>query len=208
MMSSKKDNKMIDIPSREGAIDYHVHTKYSACSNSEIKDVIRVAVNRGLSGIAITDHNTMRGVLQAKSDKIKIIRGMEIKCQYGEMLCLYLNEEIKSRDFWEVADIVKEQGGKIFIAHPFDPFRTPWKNWSKELLKKIDGIEDHNGRCFFNSKAVKFAKEKNLRTIQGSDAHTLSEIGSFEPTVFTIGLALYSAFLRRTVNLEQFRNSK
>ena len=45
--------------------DLHVHTKYSFDCLLEPRTVVKVASMRGLSAIAVTDHNTIRGSLAA-----------------------------------------------------------------------------------------------------------------------------------------------
>ena len=42
-------------------VDFHIHTKYSYDSLMEPDKIIRNAVKRGLDGIVICDHNTIRG---------------------------------------------------------------------------------------------------------------------------------------------------
>ena len=46
--------------------DLHIHSKYSACSNLKLKIILKFAKKRKLDGIAVTDHNTMKGALQLK----------------------------------------------------------------------------------------------------------------------------------------------
>jgi predicted metal-dependent phosphoesterase TrpH len=42
------------------------HTKYSADGYIEAKTLVKVAVKAGLTGVAVTDHNTIKGGLEAK----------------------------------------------------------------------------------------------------------------------------------------------
>ena len=43
--------------------DLHIHTKYSACSNLEPLTILRAAKKRKIDGIAVTDHNSLKGAI-------------------------------------------------------------------------------------------------------------------------------------------------
>ncbi|MEE8167825.1 MAG: PHP domain-containing protein [Candidatus Hydrothermarchaeales archaeon] len=166
-------------------IDLHVHSKYSKDCWLELKDLLKVAQTR-LDAIAITDHDTIRGGLEARrlveegEAEIKVIVGAEIKTNKGEVMGYGLEEEIAARDFWEVVDAIREQGGIVGVSHPFDSIRPHSLKPGKDILQGIDTVEVFNSRCIlasFNEKAMKFAIENNLGMTAGSDAHTLQEIG-------------------------------
>ena len=79
--------------------DFHTHSKYSADGYIEPKIMVKIAAKVGLSGIAVTDHNTIKGGLTAKkyeNDKIQVIVGSEILTDKGEIIGIFLTEEIKS----------------------------------------------------------------------------------------------------------------
>ena len=48
-------------------LDLHVHSMYSPDSTLQPERIIKLSKKRGLSGIAITDHNTMAGAIKMKS---------------------------------------------------------------------------------------------------------------------------------------------
>ena len=64
--------------------DLHIHTCFSDSSSSP-QDVVRQAVAQGLSCIAITDHDTVDGVMptvQAAQDyDLEIVSGVELSCE-------------------------------------------------------------------------------------------------------------------------------
>lgn len=85
-------------------IDLHVHTNISDGTLSPT-EVVERALNIGLSAIAITDHDTVAGVAQAKqaashlageSIEFEVISGVEISAEYHgkdiHILGLYVNE--------------------------------------------------------------------------------------------------------------------
>ena len=51
---------------KQNETDLHIHSKYSYDGILEPKDIVKIAIKKGLDGIAITDHNTVKGALEAK----------------------------------------------------------------------------------------------------------------------------------------------
>lgn len=159
-------------------LDLHIHSKYSFDSTSSPRKILRVAKKRELEGVAITDHNTIKGsimALRADTDGIVTIIGSETGTEVGHILGLFLNDEIKSRTSLEVIDEINEQGGLAVLAHPFK--RT--NEIDGEIIKKFDAIEVFNARTkkSANIKAMDFAKDYNMPVTAGSDAHFYFEIG-------------------------------
>jgi predicted metal-dependent phosphoesterase TrpH len=164
--------------------DLHIHTKRSPCSNLKPELVLKIAKKKKLDGIAVTDHNTIKGsldVLKLNKDKnFEVIPSAEIRTNYGDVLAYYIQEEIKNRELFKVIDEVRKQGGLISIAHPF---RTiPWLRFRYPLEKlkgKIDAIEAFNSRMLIgeNSKAARVAEKLNIAKTGGSDGHFWFDIG-------------------------------
>ena len=165
-------------------IDLHVHSKYSSDGVLDPKKIVKIAMKRGLSGIAITDHNTIKGGLEAKkyeTEDFKVIAGSEIMTERGEITGLFLSEEVKSKDVQNVISEIKDQNGIIVIPHPFDELRHSAFHPTEEDVKFVDCVEGFNSRCIFqkyNRKAVDFGRKHNLTIVGGSDAHFLNEIGN------------------------------
>jgi len=163
--------------------DLHIHSKYSYDGVLEPKTIVDIAIKKGLQGIAITDHNTIKGGLEAKeyeSKDLQVIVGSEISTEKGEIIGLFLSQEIKSRDVHSVVAEIKDQGGIVVIPHPFDGLRSSAFRVSEEYVKFIDAIEGFNSRCVlqrYNRKAIEFATRYNLSVVAGSDAHYANEIG-------------------------------
>jgi predicted metal-dependent phosphoesterase TrpH len=164
--------------------DLHIHSKYSSDGVLEPQKIVKIAIKRGLKGIAITDHNTIKGGLEAKkygSEEFTVIVGSEIATERGEIIGLFLSEEVKSRDVQDVISEIKEQDGIAVIPHPFDELRHSAFHPSEEDVKFIEGVEGFNSRCVFqnyNKIAVEFAIKHNLTITGGSDAHFMNEIGN------------------------------
>lgn len=164
--------------------DLHIHSKYSSDGVLDPEKIVKIAMKRGLNGFAITDHNTIKGGIKAKRyerENFKVIIGSEISTERGEIIGLFLEEEIKSKDVQDVISEIKEQNGIIIIPHPFDELRHSAFHPTDEDAKFIDCIEGFNSRCVFqkyNKEAVEFAMEHKLTITGGSDAHFANEIGN------------------------------
>jgi len=165
----------------------HVHTNCSPDSLSSEKDVISACMKRGLSGVAITDHNTIRGALAAKKSAppgFTIIIGEEIQTRDGEIIGYFLEENIPPHlPAEETVKRIKAQGGLVGIPHPFGSFRQT--RLKEETLEKIVGkadiiIETFNSRNICkrdDQKALNLARKNGTAQVAGSDAHLSSEIG-------------------------------
>ena len=103
--------------------DLHIHSKYSSDGVLEPEEIINAAKKKGLDGIAVTDHNTIKGGLETKRFETKdfeVIIGSEIMTERGEITGLFLSQEITSKDVQGVFSEIKGQGGIVVIPHPFD----------------------------------------------------------------------------------------
>lgn len=159
-------------------LDLHIHSKYSFDSISQPKKIIKIAKNKGLNGVAITDHNTIKGSLEAEKlnedENFIVITGAEIQTEIGDVIGLFLNEEIKSRNSIEVIEEIHKQGGISVLPHPYKGHRL-----NDEIIRKVDAIEVFNSRVRKedNEKAMKLAEQFKKPITNGSDAHFLYEIG-------------------------------
>lgn len=165
-------------------IDFHCHSYYSRDGFSAPEDLIKTARKKGLDGIALTDHDTSRGwkeaALAAEKLKVSLVLGEEIKTDKGDVLGLFLKNEIKPGRFVDIVKEIKTQGGVAIVAHPFH-FVEYFKDDLEKYKDLIDGVEAFNARLPFYSgdkTAFDFAKKYNLAMTAGSDAHYYKEIGN------------------------------
>jgi len=160
-------------------LDLHSHSKYSPDATIDPAKLEKILEKKGIDGIAITDHNTIRGGIEAKKlvkNKI-IIPGVEYRTDMGDVIGLFVQEEIKARQHEEVIDELRGQGAIVVLPHPFDSFRKP----AYTIADKVDAIESFNSRCAFNSlneKAAELAASLGKPQTGGSDAHFGFEIGN------------------------------
>ena len=159
-------------------IDFHTHTYHSYDSFMEPARILKIAAERGLSGIVINDHNTIKGGLECqavnKNANLQVIVGAEIATDIGDVTGIFLKEEISSRKFSDVIQEIKNQGGLTILNHPFVGHKLDELNFDG-----IDLIEGFNSRVDFdrNMLAVALANKLNKPVIAGSDAHLYAEIG-------------------------------
>ncbi|MBD3263306.1 PHP domain-containing protein [Candidatus Woesearchaeota archaeon] len=160
-------------------LDLHVHTKYSNDGFEEIVDLIKKAKKIGLDGFAITDHDTVAGLKEAKKladkENFLIIPGIEIASKDGDIVALGINKKIpKNLSAKKTINKIHEMGGIAIAAHPFGMLyhRNSVGILASEL--PFDAVEAINSRCYSaNNIAQKIDKTK----IAGSDAHIKEELG-------------------------------
>jgi predicted metal-dependent phosphoesterase TrpH len=175
-------------------IDLHCHTGASFDSLSDIGAVVRAAAARGLTHLAVTDHDRIDGALKARDvapDGLTIIVGEEIKTVDGDLIAVFLQAAVPpGMNAVETIAAVREQGGLVGVPHPFDRFRGYGHQSGASLADiadKVDWIEAFNGRVIggsANEKAALFAKERSLPGVCGSDSHTVLEVGVAYNRVF------------------------
>jgi len=165
-------------------IDMHVHTCYSKDATLSLETIMESCRRRGLDGVAITDHNTIAGALALKEiAPLVIIVGEEIDTTRGEILGLFLKEEIPGGLTPEEAMArIREQGGLVGVSHPLDRLRRSALGQAAllDILEELNFLEGFNSRVTFpsdNRKAQALAQAQGLPITAGSDAHTAYEIG-------------------------------
>lgn len=164
-------------------IEMHAHTYFSSDGLITPKEMSKIIEKKKVDCVCITDHDTVKA--WEKFKHLNVIQGVErtIIEENGNkfhLLCYFLNEEIKSQNFEEVIDSVREQDGFCSIAHPFDVPRAAPSNLDL-YYKKVDALEVLNSRIRHkkcNEKALKFAESHGMNQTAGSDAHHHTEIGN------------------------------
>jgi predicted metal-dependent phosphoesterase TrpH len=169
-------------------VDLHLHTEWSHDCSIGVADLVDHAERIGLGGIAVTDHNVFGGALEASelaSDRdLVVIPGQEVKTEgQGEVIGLFLQEEIqRGMTFAETVAAVREQGGLVYLPHPFDRLHAIADPATLHAhLAEIDVFEVFNARLLresFNEEALRFARKYRLLQGAGSDAHVLQGVGT------------------------------
>lgn len=160
--------------------DLHIHSCYSGDSDSAPEDIVRIAKDRDLDGLAILDHNTLRGYRKAVKSSLDLIvvPGIEVSTPDGHVLAIGIQEEIGRRpSISEALDAIKDHGALAIAAHPY---RFASGIGEKKILKySWDGIEGLNGRGWTvrNRQARSLAERLDLPVTGGSDSHRLKTVG-------------------------------
>ncbi len=165
-------------------IDLHCHTRASFDCLSDPADVVRLAAERGLTHLAITDHDRIDGALEGQAAApagLTVIVGEEVKTTDGDLICVFLQEAIPpGLSPVETIAAARAQGGLVGIPHPFDTFRGSLSRGGQlaQIAPLVDWIEGHNARLVGrgNEQAVAFAAEHARPVVAVSDAHSLIEI--------------------------------
>ena len=164
--------------------DLHVHTRYSSDGAMSPSQLAAIARRRGLTCLAVTDHNSLAGALELVGDEsLQIIVGEEIRTTEGEITGLFLQEAVpKGLTAGETVLRIREQGGLVYLPHPFDRLRGSvlLPRAVQEILPYVDIVEVYNSRNVLpqdNARALVFAREHNLVAAGGSDAHIPYEVG-------------------------------
>jgi predicted metal-dependent phosphoesterase TrpH len=172
--------------------DFHTHDRFSRDSILSEDKFIRVALERGLTHVAVTNHNNVEGAIAVRDrvaalgvdDRLTVILGEEVSTSDGEVVGLFLDRTIpRGLTADQTADEIHAQGGLVSIPHPFDPFRASHiQRAPLEKLAaagKIDMIEVFNSRVTFsrhNEQAAEFAARHAIPGIACSDSHSAFEV--------------------------------
>ncbi|HEV8459443.1 MAG TPA: glycosyltransferase [Gaiellaceae bacterium] len=169
-------------------VDLHMHTSWSHDCSIDAAELVDHAESEGLGAIAVTDHNVFGGALEAvdyaRGRELIVIPGEEVKTDgQGEVIGLFLEREIpRGMSFEETIAAIREQGGLVYVPHPFDRMHSiPDPRTLHRHLADIDVLEVFNARLLFesyNDEALRFARKYNLTMGAGSDAHVLQGVGT------------------------------
>ena len=177
------------------AADLHMHSTASdgVATPREILEWVRDETD--LAVIAITDHNTNAGGLEAariavdEGIPVDVIVGQEVESSAGHIIGLWTPELIRpGMSACDTVGAIHEQGGFAIAAHPYAP-----RLWANAGLDRGDtctyDTTDYDGFEVANSTPLLFVgnwwaraywrrNAHRLARTGGSDAHILSIIGT------------------------------
>ena len=162
-------------------IDLHIHTMYSFDCTVKPEEMVIASMKRGLQGIAITDHGSIKGVERAKKaarrfsdSQFLVIPGMEIVTPIGDVIALFIQEPPRAKTLEKLWDEAKKTGAILMLPHP-----ARGHSELNRLASVMDCIETLNSRSSIhqNLEALQLAKRFGASTTGGSDAHSLEAIG-------------------------------
>lgn len=173
--------------------DLHIHSIYSHDGTSSIPAILKyVADQTDLSVIAITDHDTTRGVFEAMDLAprygVQVIPGCEVSTADGHLLTLFVTQAIPAGlPAVETVRRAGELGGICIAPHPeaqgtsslnretlFKALADP------EIARILVGVETFNGGLVYtrsNKAALEITQSLDIASVGNSDSHILQTIG-------------------------------
>jgi predicted metal-dependent phosphoesterase TrpH len=168
-------------------IDLHCHTSASFDSLATLDAVLRAAATRGLTHLAVTDHDRIDAALRARDiapPELTVIVGEEVNTADGDLIAIFLSELVPpGLSAVETIAAVREQGGLVGVPHPFDRLRGFGRKSGAQvesIAGLVDWIETYNARVIggsANERAARFAQEHSLPGLAASDSHSVIEVG-------------------------------
>lgn len=184
--------------------DLHMHSFFSADAAASPEELIAAARAKGLSGIAITDHDSCEAhaYLREKGleredglpvDDFLVVPGMEVSTADGHLLCIgTLLPVMRGAPAAVVFEEIRRRGGVAIPAHPYDRWRAGIR---EEVLTDLplEALEVFNAAVSsrsYNDLAAAYAKKRGISMLAGSDAHHASAVGisstAFDMDTFTV----------------------
>ncbi|MDC0244887.1 PHP domain-containing protein, partial [Pseudomonadota bacterium] len=165
--------------------DLHNHSIFSYDAFSSESEIIDACVLRGISAIAITEHDEVCKLSYENFKKagIELIPGREYTSDRGaHIIGLFITEEFHcgtSRE--EIAQHIKKQGGLMVMPHPWKPGSGYMDKYSEDnFIQNFDFIELLNGGWSsrdYTSKILRLSENYSLRMLASSDSHRGCQVG-------------------------------
>jgi predicted metal-dependent phosphoesterase TrpH len=169
--------------------DLHVHSYFSADAASAPEELIETARAQGLSGIAITDHDTCEAheyLIEKGLERLDgqpahgflVVPGVEVSTADGHLLCVGTTLPLmRGEPAAKVVKAIEDRGGVAIPSHPYDHWRAGIR---EEILDTLDlkAIEVFNAAAKreYNEQALAYATGRGLSMTASSDAHHASAV--------------------------------
>jgi predicted metal-dependent phosphoesterase TrpH len=167
-------------------VDMHSHTMWSGDSTTTPDELAAAITDCGIDVLCITDHNAIKGAVElADHLPCRVIVGEELRTHAGEIIGLFLAERIPiGTQPAAAAAAIRDQGGVVYIPHPYDPMRRNLNESALDALIAdglVDAIEVINAKTSLSSlnrRAAATAAAHDLAAGAGSDAHVPDALGA------------------------------
>lgn len=168
-------------------VDLHVHSRNSGDNDADPEEIVERAIERGLDGIAFTEHYSyaasadVERLREKYGRDIVLFRGVEFSAAEGHCLVFGADTDrlaVKNAPASDLVRIVAAAGGVVVPSHPYRG-----ANSMGDLVRTLPGIaalEGCNGVNLhpLNVRAIEAARARGLPATGGSDAHAAREVGS------------------------------
>lgn len=169
-------------------VDMHLHTMWSGDATTTPDELAAAVSAAGLDVVCITDHSTVNGAVALRDSgalPCRVIVGQESRTWAGELIGLFLQERVPpGLKPWEFVSAVRDQGGIVYVPHPFDPMRACMRSDVLTELAEgggldcVEGLNAKTSLASLNAQAVSFASSYGLAVGAGSDAHVPAAVGA------------------------------
>jgi predicted metal-dependent phosphoesterase TrpH len=168
-------------------LDLHLHTsERSPCACHPIDQVLGAALEHGLGGVAITDHDRFLPAselrdLCRKYAPLRLFNGIEVTLGDEHVLVHGVRHpklERRRLDYPELWRLVRGEGGFLTVAHPFryrDTIALDLEKYPPDAFE----IHSFNTARVHGARIRQLAREFGLRTLATSDAHDARNVGIY-----------------------------
>lgn len=186
--------------------DMHFHTRHSHDCETPVTEIVRRARQLGIH-VALTDHNVIGGVLEARRFKdAPVIPGIELCTREGKEVIAYFSDGGRLEEFFdrhvrprlkeknslrssrtplrmeELLPLLRDEECLVHLPHPFGPHPRRSYNYFRRrehLLSCVDSIEIFNPNVVRrgNLCALGWAEQAGKGVGGGSDGHLLKWLG-------------------------------
>ena len=169
-------------------VDCHLHTVASGDAVTTLDQLADRVASERIDVLAITDHNETSAAMTAAAaggaGGARVIVGEEIRTQAGEVIGLFLTERVPYvLPLAEAIGRIREQGGLVYLPHPYDPARGSLGAAAEALCAggMADVVEVFNAKIAdqaLNDRAAALAGRWGVPGGAGSDAHDPAGLGA------------------------------
>jgi hypothetical protein len=164
------------------SVDLHAHTRFfhgfprlaRVYDPLGARMLARVARRRELDAVATTNHDYYRE-LRSGTDGVSLLPGNEVTTSHGHVLVVGPSPP-KLTDAGElspeqVVDVAHDRGCAAIVAHPFR------NSTVRETDAAFDAVEVNGKGTESTDRVRRYAEERGLPLVGGSDAHLPIEVG-------------------------------
>jgi hypothetical protein len=168
-------------------LDLHLHTRErSPCAGHPIARMLEAALEHGLEGVAISDHDRFLPAdelrrLARRYAPLRLFNGIEVTVGEEHLLVhgtrhpLLEGRQLGYPELWR---LVREEGGFLTLAHPFRYRDTVTVDLTAYPPDALEVHSYNTARCH-ESSIQKLAEELGALTLTTSDAHEALNVGIY-----------------------------